>query len=747
MRKLLVTRGIPGSGKSTWVKNHNLEAWTISPDSLRLLFRSPAFNENGKFSIDSANDRRVWELLYELLEERMERGEFIVIDATHKTNGDFAKYQNLASKYQYQIACVDFSGVELETCLIQNAKREQYKQVPEIIVTSNYDKIVKNNLPKNILAIDPNDDKTLDKFLSLPNVNLDNMKKIHIIGDIQGCYTPLKEYFTEGLKADEYYIFTGDYIDRGIENGETLEFIMKVAQNRNVTMLMGNHERHLVHWVADMKCKSDEFKNHTLPQLIEKNITKEQVKNFLFKLRDAFAFNYFGKNYICTHGGLTSIPSNELQKFSLITSKSFWNGVGTYSGLADAQFSENTNQWTQIHGHRNTQNLKILASQNSYNLEGGIEFGGELRIVTIDNAAVTPIEIPNLVYKKLEQRVKSENNNIIDPLNDCLWFNEVIHSTKISEKLWNELNNHSLIKVKKLTDTPHISSFSFTRKAFYDKSWDDINVKARGLFINEKQEICSRSYNKFFNLDENDSHKLVNLEKILKFPLTVMLKENGFLGIVGYDNITDSLFISSKSTNDGSFAEKFREIFNETLDKSQQQTLKRALKDQNASAIFEVIDPNFDPHIIEYSESKIILLDIVSRTENFRKVDYKTLVSIAKKLNLEHKKQVCVFRDFKSFNGWLANQLSDNEKRIEGYVIEDANGFHFKIKMPYYNFWKEMRSIKDKIITMREKGVEVKVSQRNPTDLGNKVISFLLTQDKEFLKNDIITIRKEFYKL
>ena len=37
MRTLVVTRGIPACGKSTWIEDHELGAYTISPDAIRLM--------------------------------------------------------------------------------------------------------------------------------------------------------------------------------------------------------------------------------------------------------------------------------------------------------------------------------------------------------------------------------------------------------------------------------------------------------------------------------------------------------------------------------------------------------------------------------------------------------------------------------------------------------------------------------------------------------------------------------------
>lgn len=65
-------------------------------------------------------------------------------------------------------------------------------------------------------------------------------------------------------------------------------------------------------------------------------------------------------------------------------------------------------------------------------------------------------------------------------------------------------------------------------------------MKARGLFINRNtNEIVSRSYNKFFNIEERLTTKMHVLVNTLRFPVTVYDKANGFLGTVGYNSETD----------------------------------------------------------------------------------------------------------------------------------------------------------------------------------------------------------------
>ena len=46
------------------------------------------------------------------------------------------------------------------------------------------------------------------------------------------------------------------------------------------------------------------------------------------------------------------------------------------------------------------------------------------------------------------------------------------------------LRQSPYIKEKKLDN--HISSFNFTRKAFWGKHWSNISIKARGLFIDTR---------------------------------------------------------------------------------------------------------------------------------------------------------------------------------------------------------------------------------------------------------------------
>lgn len=68
-------RGAPGVGKSTFVKENNLEQYTLCADNIRLLCQSPVMTASGKFGISQDNEKKVWSLLFQILKARMQRGE------------------------------------------------------------------------------------------------------------------------------------------------------------------------------------------------------------------------------------------------------------------------------------------------------------------------------------------------------------------------------------------------------------------------------------------------------------------------------------------------------------------------------------------------------------------------------------------------------------------------------------------------------------------------------------------------
>ena len=104
MRTLIVLRGAPGAGKSTWIKKNHLEEYTLCLDTIRNMMVSPRMNhEKGFLDISFKQDSKAWQLLFELLEERMKEGELTVVDAVHSRPVDFSRYKALSEQIKMRM--------------------------------------------------------------------------------------------------------------------------------------------------------------------------------------------------------------------------------------------------------------------------------------------------------------------------------------------------------------------------------------------------------------------------------------------------------------------------------------------------------------------------------------------------------------------------------------------------------------------------------------------------------------------
>lgn len=727
MRILLLLRGSAGCGKSTWIEQNGLKPYTLSADDIRLLCQSPIMQVDGTEGISQANDNLTWKTLFNLLETRMQKGEFTVIDATNSKTSEMNRYKEMCNTYRYRIYCVDFTDIPIEEVKRRNANREPLKRVPDEAIDKMYSRFATQKIPSGIKVIKPDE---LDSIW-MKMFDLSEYKKIHHIGDIHGCNTALQKYLSDngGIKDDEFYIFTGDYIDRGLENADVVNFLISIKDKKNVLMLEGNHERWLWLYANDCVGKSKEFELVTKPQLDEANIDKKDIRQLYRKFGQCAYYKYGDNVYLVTHAGLSTMPKN----LSYVATDQMIRGVGNYNDfekIAETWLNTTPDNFYQIHGHRNTKRVPIQVNDRVFNLEGRIEFGGELRCVQVDKDGIHTVEVQNEVFKTPEMQRE-----------------QTVTSSSVADTII-ALRSNRYIQEKKFGN---ISSFNFTNKAFYDKVWDEQTTKARGLYLDTmKGKVAARAYDKFFNINERPETKFDMLQYKLQFPVTAYVKENGFLGIVSYNEYEDDLFIASKSTIDSQFAQWFKDMLYEKVSSDNLMKMKEFIKENNVSFVFECVDMKNDPHIIEYPESELFLLDIVRNDMEFSKYEYDQMVDIANQFGLTHKEKAFEIATWQEFYDWYYDILEEdyeyNGRKIEGFVIEDSVGYMTKLKLAYYNFWKFMRNISHEAI----RNGYIRKTSALTTPTANEFYAWVRklhdVEDKDSIPKDICTLRRLFYK-
>lgn len=227
------------------------------------------------------------------------------------------------------------------------------------------------------------------------------------------------------------------------------------------------------------------------------------------------------------------------------------------------------------------------------------------------------------------------------------------------------------------------------------------------------------------------------LKQNFKFPIIGYRKENGFLGIISKDR--GNIHFFSKSTSEGPYVnwfigvlcdnynlyatpdvrtaglEKYSDLYNRMLqcsleaDKIAYKTvlghLKARLKEllnpllqEGYSYVFECIDKDNDPHIIKYKDNNVVLLEVFKNQLKEEHVSWKELHEIADKLLVPCKSQELRFNNWEEFEEWkdkFRQGVTQWDCKHEGYVFEDQSGYRVKFKSSFYNFWKQMRALKD----------------------------------------------------
>ncbi|HKJ40929.1 MAG TPA: metallophosphoesterase family protein [Sunxiuqinia sp.] len=208
--------------------------------------------------------------------------------------------------------------------------------------------------------------------------------RLFAIGDVHGCFDPLMELVESKLqlKKSDHLVLLGDYIDRGMQSREVIDYIMEFKnQGFDVVTLRGNHEQMLVDALDDTENLPLWIYNGGRKTLksFDVELLQDLAPTYQIFFRNLPYFHAFG-NYLFVHAGFDDAASDPFQdKYKLV-----WESQNHY------EHPELAGK-TIVHGHRPhpLEQLKKmkLEKQQVINLDTGCvypEYLGYGRLTAIE---------------------------------------------------------------------------------------------------------------------------------------------------------------------------------------------------------------------------------------------------------------------------------------------------------------------------------------------------------------------------
>lgn len=241
---------------------------------------------------------------------------------------------------------------------------------------------------------------------------------------------------------------------------------------------------------------------------------------------------------------------------------------------------------------------------------------------------------------------------------------------KINLPLLQQMIDEGFVVAQKHPDLD-IYIYNYTRKCTFEKMWNEVTMRCRGLILDSNGNIVSLPLPKFFNWEELSPEKQ---ESLLKLDYSLYSKADGSCGILweyqgNYGIATRGSFASDQSV----WATKL--LHEKYLNAVKKIDLNKY------TLVFEII-ADFNRIVCSYAEEDIILLATINKETGCDELwnDKNDIIS-----NIDKNKYFRTIDNYDHLKHLSLNELKALDwENHEGFVLHFSNNERVKLKFPNY---------------------------------------------------------------
>ncbi|MDR1827298.1 MAG: AAA family ATPase [Methylobacteriaceae bacterium] len=392
---LVLLIGPSSAGKSSFARKHFRPTEVVSSDTCRGLVSDD--------ETDQSASADAFQLVHTLVDLRLRRHRFTVVDATNLRREDRDRLRLIARKrYAPPVAIVFNPGDAIVR--ERNAARPDRRLAPEILDThlsllrQSLRELKREGFRRHIHVLDSVAEIDAVEIVrqSLPVDRRTDAGPFDIIGDIHGCLAELLALLaTLGYRvqragtdaaprfevtppAGRRVVFLGDLVDRGPDVRDVLSLVMDMVESGKALAVPGNHDAKLERWLSTGKAGMVNGFDHTAAEMnLSGDAFKARVRRFIGSLVSHYVLD--GGRLVVSHAGIRESmigrDSPRIRTFCL-----YGDVTG---GLDDDGLPERRN-WAAdyrgrariVYGHTPVRDARW--HRNTLCLDTGCAFGGAL---------------------------------------------------------------------------------------------------------------------------------------------------------------------------------------------------------------------------------------------------------------------------------------------------------------------------------------------------------------------------------